>query len=58
MTRCDHCGEEHGPDCYFNTLVVLDRRGELVGVYHKYNLWTSELDTFDIDPSGPQVSIW
>ena len=24
-------------------------------MYHKYNLWTSELNTFDIDPNGPQL---
>ena len=52
---CEHCGEEHGEGCFFNTLVVLDSDGVLVGVYHKYNLWTSELNTFDIDPSGPQI---
>jgi len=52
---CDHCGEDHGGGCFFNTLVVFDSGGFLVGVYHKYNLWTSELNTFDIDPSGPQL---
>jgi len=52
---CGHCGEEHGEECYFNTLVVFDSNGILVGVYHKYNLWTSELNTFDIDPNGPQL---
>ena len=52
---CDHCGEDHGGGCFFNTLVVFNSGGFLVGVYHKYNLWTSELNTFDIDPSGPQL---
>ena len=52
---CGHCGDEHGEGCFFNTLVVFDSNGVLVGVYHKFNLWTSELNTFDIDPSGPQI---
>ena len=38
---CEHC--EHCGDCFFNTLVVLSNNGSIVGVYHKYNLWTSEL---------------
>ena len=53
---CTECGEEHGPDCYYNTLVVYDPRGRLVGSYHKYNLWTSELAIYDIDPA-PRVVV-
>jgi pantetheine hydrolase len=52
---CGHCGPAHGEECYFNTLVVLDSLGRLAALYHKYNLWTSELNTFDIDPAGPQL---
>ena len=50
---CEHC--DNGGECFFNTLVVLDDSGRLVAVYHKFNLWTSELGTFDIDVEGPQL---
>ena len=55
---CGHCdggATGHGAECFYNTLVVYSNTGALVAVYHKYNLWTSELDRFDIDPAGPQV---
>ena len=48
-----HC--EHGGECFYNTLTVYTNTGALAAVYHKYNLWTSELTQFDIDPAGPQV---
>jgi pantetheine hydrolase len=54
---CDRCGPEHGPQCYYNTQVVLDPTGSLVGVYHKYNLWTSELPIYDIDPVPALVTV-
>ena len=54
---CDHCGPEHGTDCFYNTLVVLDPEGSLVGVYHKYNLWTSELPIYDIDELPAVVTV-
>ena len=38
-------------------MVVYDNKGSLVGVYHKYNLWTSELDTFDIDLAPSLVTV-
>lgn len=38
---CEHCS--HGGECMFNTLVVFSSNGSIAGVYHKYNLWTSEL---------------
>ena len=38
---CEFC--DHGGECYYNTNVVFNNNGSLVGVYHKYNLWTSEL---------------
>ena len=49
-----HC--EHGGECFYNTLTVYTNTGALAAVYHKYNLWTSELTQFDIDPAGPQVA--
>ena len=52
---CEYC--EHGGECYFNTLIVFDNKGSLVGVYHKYNLWTSELTTFDIDLAPSLITI-
>ena len=52
---CEYC--QHGGECYYNTLVVYDNKGRLVGVYHKYNLWTSELDTFDIDLAPSLVTV-
>jgi len=56
--HCDHCaGDEHGSDCFYNTLVVLDPEGSLVGVYHKYNLWTSELPIYDIDLAPATVTV-
>ena len=39
-----HC--EHGGECFYNTLTVYTNTGALAAVYHKYNLWTSELDTY------------
>merc|ERR1711936_200392 len=47
--ECDHCGPQHGDKCFYNTAVVFDSVGSLVGVYHKYNLWTTELPIYDID---------
>ena len=52
---CDYC--QHGGPCYYNTLVLYDTSGRLVGVYHKYNLWTSELNTFDIDLAPSLVTV-
>jgi len=54
--KCNGCGSDHGPDCFFNTAVVYDPSGYLVAHYHKYNLWTSELPIYDIDPT-PQVVV-
>jgi len=54
---CDQCGDEHGSECFFNTHVIFDNTGALVGVYHKYNLWTSELLTYDIDPLPQLVTV-
>jgi len=54
---CDQCGDEHGNECFFNTHVIFDNTGALVGVYHKYNLWTSELVTYDIDPLPQLVTV-
>jgi len=54
--KCPGCGFDHGPDCFFNTAVVYDPSGYLVAHYHKYNLWTSELPIYDIDPT-PQVVV-
>ena len=48
---------EGSAQCYFNTAVVFSNNGSLVGVYHKYNLWTSELDTFDIDLAPSIVTV-
>ena len=53
LTGCDYC-EDEGGECYFNTLVVFNNHGAIVAVYHKFNLWTSELTHFNIDKS-PQV---
>ena len=50
---CDYC-EDDGGECYFNTLVVFNNLGAIIAVYHKFNLWTSELTHFNIDES-PQV---
>ena len=33
---------------------MFDPSGKLLSVYHKYNLWTSELDLYDIDAT-PQL---
>jgi len=52
---CDHCGPDQ--DCFFNTAVVFDPTGSLVGVYHKYNLWTSELPIYDIDSTPTMTTI-
>jgi len=57
LAECDHCGPDHGPECFYNTLVVLDPAGSLVGVYHKYNLWTTELPVYDIDQAPAVVTI-
>ena len=48
---------EGSAQCYFNTAVVFSNNGSLVGVYHKYNLWTSELAKFDIDLEPSLVTI-
>ena len=56
LDDCDQC-EDPGSQCFFNTHVVFDNTGALVGVYHKYNLWTSELPTFDIDPVPQLVTV-
>ena len=53
LKGCDYC-EDDGGECYFNTLVVFNNLGAIVAVYHKFNLWTSELTHFNIDES-PQV---
>merc|ERR1712212_1381635 len=53
---CDQC-EDHDSQCFFNTHVVYDNTGALVGVYHKYNLWTSELPTYDVDPVPQLVTV-
>ena len=52
---CEYC--DHGGECYFNTAVVFSNNGSLVGVYHKYNLWTSELAKFDIDLAPSIVTV-
>ena len=52
---CEYC--IHGGECYHNTLVVFSNNGSIEGVYHKYNLWTSELRKFDIDPSPQLVTV-
>ena len=52
---CEFC--QHGGECFYNTLVLYSNTGNLVGVYHKYNLWTSELDTFDIDLAPSIVTV-
>eukprot|EP00092_Neocalanus_flemingeri_P008400 GFUD01009056.1.p1 GENE.GFUD01009056.1~~GFUD01009056.1.p1 ORF type:complete len:524 (-),score=153.49 GFUD01009056.1:111-1682(-) len=57
VAGCEECGDEHGKECFFNTLVIFDNTGALVAVYHKYNLWTSELPTFDIDPLPQLVTV-
>ena len=41
---CEYC--HHGGECFYNTFVLYNNTGHLVAVYHKYNLWTSELDTY------------
>jgi len=51
---CEYCN--HGGECYHNTNVVFSNNGTIVGVYHKYNLWTTELTMYDIDPS-PQPQL-
>jgi len=51
---CEYCN--HGGECYYNTNVVFSSNGSIVGVYHKYNLWTTELTKYDID-SSPQPQL-
>jgi len=46
---CEYC--EHGGECFYNTDVVFDNEGSMIAVYHKFNLWTSELKSYDIDQS-------
>ena len=53
LKGCDYCEDEEG-ECYFNTLVVFNNLGAIIAVYHKFNLWTTELTHFNIDKS-PQV---
>ena len=53
LKGCDYC-EDEGGECFFNTLVVFNNHGAIVAVYHKFNLWTTELTHFNIDKS-PQV---
>ena len=55
VAGCEYC--QHGGSCYYNTLVLYNKTGHLVGVYHKYNLWTSELSTYDIDLSPSLVTV-
>ena len=52
---CEYC--QHGGECFYNTFVLYNKTGNLVGVYHKYNLWTSELSTFDIDLAPSIVTV-
>ena len=52
---CEYCN--HGGECYYNTLVVYSNNGSLVAVYHKYNLWTSELSKYDIDLTPKLVTV-
>ena len=52
---CEYCN--HGGECYYNTNVVFSNNGSLVGVYHKYNLWTSELAKYDIDLAPSLVTV-
>ena len=52
---CEYC--EHGDECFYNTLVVYSNNGSLEGVYHKYNLWTSELVKYDIDLAPKLVTV-
>ena len=33
--KCNSCGADHGPDCFFNTAVVYDPQGRLVAHYNK-----------------------
>jgi len=56
LADCDQC-EDDSSQCFFNTHVVFDNTGALVGVYHKYNLWTSELPTFDVDTVPQLVTV-
>ena len=52
---CDYC--HHGGECFYNTLVVFTNNGTLAAVYHKYNLWTSELAKYDIDLAPQMVTL-
>ena len=52
---CDYC--HHGGECFYNTLVVYTNNGSLAAVYHKYNLWTSELSKYDIDLAPHFVTV-
>jgi len=47
LPGCEECGD--GPNCFYNTQMVFDKQGTVVGVYHKYNLWTGEDRFYNID---------
>merc|ERR1711936_212617 len=57
LNDCDQCVDKHDSSCFFNTQVVYDNTGALVAIYHKYNLWTSELPTFNVDPLPQLVTV-
>ena len=37
---------------HYGVQMVFDKQGTVVGVYHKYNLWTGNIYAVDVAPSG------